>query len=306
MRKHSEAFWILVEDVDPEHVLHHEFFLLKQKFATDEHTMKFFVPVYEPLPPQYFIRVVSDRWLATETVQPVSLRHLLLPEKNPPLTELLDLQPLPVTALRSKQYEDLYSNAFTQFNLVQTQVLNFVVSLVPTVRRAVCDRVPEVRQAAARTFDALHTTVGARALDNILQLSDPFLYKLIMGHGPWNMVGLRKVIAIKFPAVLSYLVPHLTASLRPATQASTKAVPAAAPHQGPAAGGHAEIEVPLAEAKEGKVKAPELSAKQKEAMRDRDPEVRQAAARTSMPCTPRWERGPWTTSCSSPTPLSTS
>ena len=33
------------------------------KFAEDEHIVKFFVPVFEPLPPQYFIRVVSDRWI---------------------------------------------------------------------------------------------------------------------------------------------------------------------------------------------------------------------------------------------------
>jgi len=123
---HSEAFWILVEDVDSEIILHHEFFLLKQKFCEDEHTIKFFVPVFEPLPPQYFIRVVSDRWLASETQLPVSFRHLLLPEKNPPPTELLDLQPLPVTALRNKQYEDLYSETFTQFNPVQTQVFNAI------------------------------------------------------------------------------------------------------------------------------------------------------------------------------------
>ena len=123
VHSHSEAFWILVEDVDSENILHHEFFLLKQKFCEDEHTIKFFVPVFEPLPPQYFIRVISDRWIASETVLPVSFRHLILPEKNPP-TELLDLQPLPVSALRNKQYEDLYSETFTQFNPVQTQVFN--------------------------------------------------------------------------------------------------------------------------------------------------------------------------------------
>ena len=48
-------------------ILYHEFFLLKQKFAQDEHTIKFFVPVFEPLPPQYVNRVVSDRWLTIET-----------------------------------------------------------------------------------------------------------------------------------------------------------------------------------------------------------------------------------------------
>lgn len=53
----SEAFWVLVEDVDSEIILYHEYFLLKSKYANDEHTLSFFVPVFEPLPPQYFIKV---------------------------------------------------------------------------------------------------------------------------------------------------------------------------------------------------------------------------------------------------------
>ena len=118
----AEAFWILVEDVDSEVVLHHEYFLLKAVYAQEEHMVKFFVPVFEPLPPHYFIRVVSDRWIASETQLPVSFRHLILPEKYPPPTELLDLQPLPVTALRNPAYESLYSVTFQQFNPIQTQV----------------------------------------------------------------------------------------------------------------------------------------------------------------------------------------
>ena len=38
------------------------------KFAEDVHLVKFFVPVFEPLPPQYFIRVVSDRWIGGLTL----------------------------------------------------------------------------------------------------------------------------------------------------------------------------------------------------------------------------------------------
>ena len=119
---HSEGFWIFVEDVDSEVILHHDFYLLKKKFADDEHTIKIYVPIFEPLPPQYFIRVMSDRWIASETILPVSFRHLILPEKNMPPTELLDLQPLPISALR--RYEHLYSCKFTQFNPIQTQAFN--------------------------------------------------------------------------------------------------------------------------------------------------------------------------------------
>ena len=72
------------------------------------------------LPPS-LPKVVSDKWLSSETQLPVSFRHLILPEKFPPPTELLDLQPLPVTALRNAHYEQLYSDLFTFFNPIQTQ-----------------------------------------------------------------------------------------------------------------------------------------------------------------------------------------
>merc|ERR1719180_338029 len=89
-------------------------------------------------------------------------------------------------------------------------VLTFVDSLVPTVRKALCDKDAQVRMAAAKTFDALHTTVGSRALDDILpcmleQLSDPALHE-------FTLDGLRQVMAIKSRAVLPYLIPQLTAS----------------------------------------------------------------------------------------------
>ncbi|XP_008811841.2 DExH-box ATP-dependent RNA helicase DExH12-like [Phoenix dactylifera] len=116
-----EPFWIIVEDNDGEYILHHEYFMLKKQYIDEDHFLSFTVPIYEPLPPQYFIRVVSDKWLGSQTVLPVCFRHLILPEKYPPPTELLDLQPLPVTALRNPSYEALY-DTFKHFNPIQTQV----------------------------------------------------------------------------------------------------------------------------------------------------------------------------------------
>ncbi|KAL5573694.1 hypothetical protein UlMin_023291 [Ulmus minor] len=55
------------------------------------------------------------------TMLPISFRHLILLEKYPPPIELLDLQPLPVTALRNPAYEALYQD-FKHFNPIQTQV----------------------------------------------------------------------------------------------------------------------------------------------------------------------------------------
>ncbi|CDS42389.1 U5 small nuclear ribonucleoprotein 200 kDa [Echinococcus multilocularis] len=120
----TQAFWIFVEDVDGDTILHREFFLLKQRYATEEHVLHFTVPIFDPLPPHYYIRAVSDRWIGGEVTLPVSFRHLILPEKTVPPTELLDLQPLPVTALRNKEFEALYADQIRDFNPIQTQVFN--------------------------------------------------------------------------------------------------------------------------------------------------------------------------------------
>jgi pre-mRNA-splicing helicase BRR2 len=114
------AWWVIVEDVDAERILHYEYFLLKSKFAAEDHVLDFTVPVTDPIPPQYFVRVLSDRWLGAESLLAISFRHLMLPDKYPPHTELLDLQPLPVSALKSERAQALFGD-FALFNAIQTQ-----------------------------------------------------------------------------------------------------------------------------------------------------------------------------------------
>jgi pre-mRNA-splicing helicase BRR2 len=113
-------FWILVEDVNGELILHSEPFILRSQNAMDEHLVNFTVPMLDPMPPQYFIKVISDRWMHSQVVLPVSFRHLILPQKFPPPTELLDLQPLPVAAFQNSMYQALYTE-FQYFNPIQTQ-----------------------------------------------------------------------------------------------------------------------------------------------------------------------------------------
>ena len=116
-------FWVIVEDVNGEAILHHEPFILRGQNVSEEHTVNFTVPMFDPMPPQYFIKVVSDRWLHSETVLPVSFRHLILPQKFPPPSELLDLQPLPVAAFHSSTFESMYDR-FQFFNPIQTQTFS--------------------------------------------------------------------------------------------------------------------------------------------------------------------------------------
>ena len=54
-------------------------------------TVVFTIPIFEPLPSQYYVRVISDRWLGSEMTFPISFQHLILPEKHPPHTGLFSV-----------------------------------------------------------------------------------------------------------------------------------------------------------------------------------------------------------------------
>ncbi|NWX11126.1 ASCC3 protein, partial [Caloenas nicobarica] len=120
----GEPWWIWVEDPTNDHIYHSEYFIIqkKQVITKEPQLLVFTIPIFEPLPSQYYIRAVSDRWLGAEAVCIINFQHLILPERHPPHTELLDLQPLPITALGHWEYEALYK--FTHFNPIQTQIFH--------------------------------------------------------------------------------------------------------------------------------------------------------------------------------------
>ncbi|XP_047313663.1 DExH-box ATP-dependent RNA helicase DExH14-like [Impatiens glandulifera] len=124
-RSHGGAlhWWILVEDSENDHIYHSDFFTLTKRMAKGEaQKISFTVPIFEPHPPQYYIRAVSDSWLHAEALCTISFQKLTLPEGRTSHTELLDLKPLPVTAIGNEKYETLYR--FSHFNPIQTQAFH--------------------------------------------------------------------------------------------------------------------------------------------------------------------------------------
>ncbi|KAK0079487.1 hypothetical protein PV325_001204 [Microctonus aethiopoides] len=122
--KSSEAFWIWIEDTDNNFIYHHEYFLLTKKmvYSGDEQEIVMTIPLQEPHPAQYLVKVTNDRWLGCEYLHALHLHDLVLPDTHPPHTDLLELQPLPLTALKNEKFETLYK--FTHFNPIQTQIFH--------------------------------------------------------------------------------------------------------------------------------------------------------------------------------------
>jgi pre-mRNA-splicing helicase BRR2 len=100
-------------DYDGEIILFSDSFVLRQRYAEDEHSVTITVPMFEPVPPNYYISVIADRWLHAETRLPISFKHFILPEKFPQPTALLELQPLPLSALHNKESLGRYGRSYT-------------------------------------------------------------------------------------------------------------------------------------------------------------------------------------------------
>jgi pre-mRNA-splicing helicase BRR2 len=89
----AEPFWVLIHDSDSETILHTEQFMLRESTCHEEHRLSFTVNLHEPMPPQYFVKVISDRWMHAETSLPISFKHLILPDKFPAPTQVLEMYP---------------------------------------------------------------------------------------------------------------------------------------------------------------------------------------------------------------------
>ncbi|ERF69234.1 hypothetical protein EPUS_01191 [Endocarpon pusillum Z07020] len=120
----SESYWIWVENSETSEIFHHEYFILSRKKLYDTHELNFTIPLSDPLPSQIYVRAVSDRWLGAETVYPVSFQHLIRPDTESVYTDLLDLQPLPISALKNPLLEEIYGQRFRFFNPMQTQIFH--------------------------------------------------------------------------------------------------------------------------------------------------------------------------------------
>ncbi|KAI0200356.1 Sec63 Brl domain-containing protein [Astrocystis sublimbata] len=120
----SESFYVWVENSETSEIYHHEFFILNRRKLYDDHELNFTIPLSDPLPNQIYVRAVSDKWLGAETVTPVSFQHLIRPDTESVYTDLLNLQPLPISALNNPGLEEIYAQRFQYFNPMQTQIFH--------------------------------------------------------------------------------------------------------------------------------------------------------------------------------------
>ncbi|KAI3652633.1 hypothetical protein MP228_002058 [Amoeboaphelidium protococcarum] len=110
----GETFWILVVDGDGSSVLHYEQFVLYPDAIEDQQSVSFHVPVLMPLHPNYFVSVVSDAWIKSESRIALSFKNLILP---PPADRYIEIaQDYPCVSVDSVLNQQLQQYFHDQYN----------------------------------------------------------------------------------------------------------------------------------------------------------------------------------------------
>lgn len=119
----TERFWLLVEDVNQEVLLHYEVIHVRKNNPSGKITTTFFVSFSTPVNPFYYIRIFPDRWFGCDHHLPIYLEKLNLPDEFPIFTQPLDLEPQTIKSLENPFFEKLYEKKFCgdNFNQIQTQ-----------------------------------------------------------------------------------------------------------------------------------------------------------------------------------------
>lgn len=120
----SESWWIMIEDDKANELLAFELFTLTKQKSLFPHKLFFIIPIGETVPSSMCVKASSDRWVGADTWVSMPTRNIVLPEAASPHTDLLDIHPLPLSALKDSVLESMYSTKFQHFNPIQTQVFH--------------------------------------------------------------------------------------------------------------------------------------------------------------------------------------
>ncbi|TQD88948.1 hypothetical protein C1H46_025540 [Malus baccata] len=116
----------------------------------------------------------------------------------------------------------------------KNQLLSFMDELIPTIRTALSDSMPEVREAAGLAFNTLYKSAGMQAIDEIV----PTLLHALEDDETSDTAldGLKQILSVRISAVLPHILPKLVHL--PLTAFNAHALGAVAEVAGPGLNSH--------------------------------------------------------------------
>ncbi|XP_059308205.1 protein ILITYHIA isoform X2 [Lycium ferocissimum] len=89
----------------------------------------------------------------------------------------------------------------------RSQLLSYMDELIPTIRTALCDSTPEVRESAGQAFSTLYKNAGIQAIDEIV----PTILHALEDEETSDTAldGLKQILSVRTTAVLPHILPKL-------------------------------------------------------------------------------------------------
>ncbi|CCD23263.1 ATP-dependent RNA helicase BRR2 NDAI_0B02280 [Naumovozyma dairenensis CBS 421] len=124
----SEPFLVMVEDIDGNGILYYESVFITPDLISQEYVVDFSIQLtpaqQKRLPPNFFVNVISEKWLHCHYQIAAILDDVRLPKKFPAPTELVNTELIPVSDLENEGFNEVFD--FTNFNRIQSSMFNGV------------------------------------------------------------------------------------------------------------------------------------------------------------------------------------
>ena len=124
----TEPFHVFIADTEQEDIYSHTHLVVHKSERNEKIEIKTIIPLTDPRPNQLSVSVVSDRYVGLDFFETITLPKTLTAAGAAAsvshTTTLLDLYPLPKSALKNPEFEKIFS--FSHFNPIQTQLFHQV------------------------------------------------------------------------------------------------------------------------------------------------------------------------------------
>lgn len=121
----SESFILIVEDCDSEKILFQDCIIVKKDYIGEVYNIDLTVPIFEIEQPNYFVSIISEKWLHCKARTPIMLNSMILPSKFPQSTLINDDNALvKASDLLVDEFKDAFS--FETFNKFQSDAFDAV------------------------------------------------------------------------------------------------------------------------------------------------------------------------------------
>ncbi|KAG7661704.1 brr2 [[Candida] subhashii] len=123
----QETFVVMLEDCNGLELLHYEIFQVHRANVGKPHIVEFYIPVSDPLPPNYILSFISHKWVQCTWKTPIVLTDIQLPSSTEYYLDNSSVDLIPTSELNYEDFAGIFE--FETFNRLQSAVFDSIYNI---------------------------------------------------------------------------------------------------------------------------------------------------------------------------------